>query len=103
MTKLVRPLCKFSRAFWIRRSVPVDTPEGASSARDKQQVRIANSAQAVSDAETGATPEQVLQSFLDQALGAGVHTGGGLVQDQDAWVRQGSSSDCQQLALPLAQ
>ena len=47
--------------------------------------------------------QQLVQRLLDLPLGAGVHAGGGLVQDQDARVGQRGAGDGEQLALPLAQ
>ena len=45
--------------------------------------------------------EQLVKGLLDQALGAGVHAGGGFVQNQDARVCQGGACDGEQLPLSL--
>ena len=55
------------------------------------------------DDEAGASGQERLQGPLDLALGAGVHAGGGLVQDQDARIGQGGAGDGQELALALAE
>jgi len=42
------------------------------------------------------------EGALDQRLGARAHAGCRLIQDQDAWVRQGGARNRDQLALALA-
>ena len=69
----------------------------------QHHVCIADRAQAVGDDKTRATFQQCGQGFLDQTLGARVHTGGCFVEDEDAWIRQGGTGNGQQLALPLAE
>ncbi len=69
----------------------------------QHHVRIADGAQPVGDDKTGAPFKQRGQGFLDQAFGAGVHAGSGLIQDQDARVGQGCPGDREQLALSLAE
>ncbi len=49
----------------------------------------------------GAALQQFVEGFLDQALGASVHAGGGFVQDQDARIGQRGAGDGQQLPLSL--
>ncbi len=55
------------------------------------------------DHEAGAASQQLFQRLLDEALGARVHAGGGLVEDEDARVSQGGAGNGQQLALALAE
>jgi len=65
-------------------------------------VGVTDSTQAVGDDEAGAAGQELLEGFLDQALCARVHAGGGLVKDEDARVCQSGSGDGDQLALSLA-
>ncbi len=63
------------------------------------QIGPANGAEAVGDDNGGAAYQQPLQGFLDQRLGHGIYTGGGLVQNQQARVGQESAGDADQPAL----
>ena len=49
---------------------------------------LTNGAEAVGDHETGATLHQALESFLNQALGGGIDTGGGFIEDQNRRIGQ---------------
>ena len=55
--------------------------------------------QAVGDDEGGAPGHRLVERELDQALGRGVHGGGGVVEDQHARVREQRARDRQALAL----
>ena len=50
---------------------------------DKDEVCIPDGGQAVGDDETGTAPHQVVHGGLDALFGAGVHTAGGFVQNQN--------------------
>ena len=54
------------------------------------------------DDKAGAALHQAVHGGLDALLGAGVHTAGGLIQNQDAVVGQDGAGDGQQLLLALA-
>src|SRR5579875_1280894 len=56
--------------------------------------------EAVRDDQRGAVAQESPQPLLHQQLGKGVDVGGGLVQDQDAWVGQQRPRERDELALP---
>jgi hypothetical protein len=58
---------------------------------DQNLVGVADHARAMGDDEAGPAGEQLLKRRLDQALGACVNAGGGLGEDEEAWVGRGSS------------
>ena len=62
-------------------------------------VGLTNGAEAVGDHETGATLHQALESFLNQALGGGVDTGGGFIEDQNRRIGQQRARDADALFL----
>ena len=68
---------------------------------DEDQIRIADGRKTVGDDKAGAALHQAVHCGLDALLGAGVHAGGGLIQYQDAVVRQNRARNRQQLLLPL--
>ncbi len=70
---------------------------------DQHLVGVADGGQAVGDHKTGAALHQLEQRFLDARLGARVHAGGRLVQNQNARVGQNRARNRQHLALALAQ
>ena len=71
--------------------------------QNQNLVGIADRAEAMGDHETGASDEQVVECRLDLLLCPGVDTACRLVEDENARVGQSSASDCDQLALPLAE
>jgi len=58
---------------------------------DQNLVGVADHAQAMGDDEAGPAGEQLLKRCRDQALGACVNAGGGLGEDEEAWVGRGAS------------
>ena len=66
-------------------------------------VGIADGAEAVCDDETCATAHESLESLLDQSLGGGVDTGGGLVENEDGRVLQQRAGDADALLFADAQ
>src|SRR5581483_6437063 len=59
--------------------------------------------QAVGDHERGTPGENVAQAELDLLLGGRIHRGGGIVEDQDAWIGEDRARDRQTLALTAGQ
>jgi hypothetical protein len=55
---------------------------------DDHHAGIANGGEAVGNDKRGAALEEHFQCPLDQFLGVCVDAGGGLVEDQDAWIGQ---------------
>ena len=69
---------------------------------DKDQVGVLDGGQAVCDDKAGAALHQTVHGGLDALLGAGIHTAGSFIQNQDAVVGQDGAGDGQQLLLALA-
>src|SRR5712692_2775800 len=63
-------------------------------------IGAANGGQAVRNDEGGSPAHEVAQPFLDQRLGFGIQTRSGLVEDQDARIRQDGPGDRDPLLLP---
>ena len=66
-------------------------------------IGIPDGAQPVGDHKTCAALHKVKQGFLDAYLGAGIHTAGGFIQDQDPRIRKDGACNGKQLPLTLAQ
>ena len=60
---------------------------------DENQIRVLNGGEAVGDDEAGAAFHQIGHGLLDEVLGAGIHGGGGLVQNQNLVVGQNGPGD----------
>ena len=66
-------------------------------AQDENLVGMADGAEAVGDDEAGAVGEQAFERFLNELFGAGVHAGGGLVEDEDGGVLEERAGDADAL------
>src|SRR5437879_6845518 len=69
----------------------------------KDQVGVADRAQAMRDDDAGASAQQPPERCLDPLLGAGVDAARRLVEDQDARVGEHRARERQQLALPRSE
>ena len=67
--------------------------------QDKDQVRVHDGGETVGDDKAGFAPHQLVHGLLDQNLRAGVHVGGGLVQNQQPPVGKQGTGDGQKLLL----
>ena len=72
-------------------------------AHDKDLVRLANRAQAVSDDEAGSVGHQPLERFLDKLLSGSIDAGRRLIQNQDWRVFQQRPRDAHALFFANAQ
>ena len=70
---------------------------------NQDQVCVTDGGQAVGNDERRTSFEQLVEGALDKALGARVHAGGGLVQDENARIRKRGARDGKQLALSLGE
>ena len=68
---------------------------------DHDLVGVADGGETVGDDEAGPVLHQLDHGVLDLLLRAGVHTGGGLVQNQDLRIAEEGPPDGQKLPLPL--
>ena len=66
---------------------------------DDEAVGLVEGGEAVGDGDGGAAFDEVVQRFLDFALGFGIDRGGGFVEDEDARVDEQRAGDAQALAL----
>ena len=64
-------------------------------------IRVADRGEAMGDHEGCTAFEEFVEGFLDEALGACVHTRRGFVQDEDARVGKRGARNREQLALSL--
>ena len=79
------------------------TLDNLTAIQHQQVICVTDGAQTMGNDEAGTPFEQIFQALLDQSLGAGIDTGCGLVEDQDARVCQGGAGNRQQLALSQAE
>src|SRR5207249_5435683 len=70
---------------------------------DHDFVRVEHGGQAVSDHDRRRPLDHSVDGLLDQALGLAVERAGGLVEDQDLWVRDDRAGDGDTLALSARQ
>ncbi len=89
------------KTFFLQQFLVFTTFHDLTSVDHQQKIRISNGAQAMRDHKGGAPPEQFLERFLDEPLGAGIHAGGGFIQDENAGIIESSPRDGDQLPLPL--
>ena len=67
----------------------------------QNEIRVLNGGQAVGDDEAGAALHQPVHGLLDLDLRAGVHVGGGLVQNEHGGVAEHGAGDGDKLPLAL--
>src|SRR6266498_3121042 len=66
-------------------------------------VCVTNCRQTMRNDKTRPSFHQAQQGFLDARFCACVHAGGGLIEDEDAWVSEDGAGNGQQLPLSLAE
>ena len=67
--------------------------------QDQDQIRVHDGGEPVGNDKAGLSPHQLVHGFLDQDLRAGVHVGGGLVQNQQPPVGQQGPCNGEKLLL----